>query len=495
MAGKVDPALFEAAREVARRRAIMEKSPYAFIDMVVKIESPDTEGVIIPFKLWPEQQEALQSIHENRLNIVLKARQLGFTWLGLSYCLWDMLFNPGHTVVGLSKDEDNAKELVRRLGFMLQNLPRWLIRHYEDAEGWEGPIWEPQVLNIKIKFPNGLTSRFLGESSSRDSGRSFTANIVLIDEWAIQSWAHEIWQAAYPTVNRPTGGKVIGISTAKPGTLFHEIWKGAPKNGFKRVFIPWWADPRRDSSWLEETKKAMPRTWAGEFPSTPAEAFSVGVDRFFPDFNLTIHTFDPFRIPESWSRLCSLDWGFISPFAVLWGAVDFDGRIWIYRELYDKQLHVPTVADLILNEEGIAEELIESRVGDYAIWNRSGSTGPTVGEQFLEAGIVWDKSDKDRVNGWQEVHRRMMPFPTDKEGKTPQPMLMISRGCENLIRELQEILQSKTNPEDLDTKMSDHALDSLRYMCMSRPMTPQEEDNRPAYMRRLSKPKGTWMGW
>jgi hypothetical protein len=33
-------------------------------------------------------------------------------------------------------------------------------------------------------------------------------------------------------------------------------------------------------------------------------------------------------------------------------------------------------------------------------------------------------------------------------------------------------LFSETHPEDLDTKLEDHILDSLRYMCMSRPVKP-----------------------
>ena len=34
-----------------------------------------------PFALWPAQEEALDTIHAARLSIILKARQLGMTWL------------------------------------------------------------------------------------------------------------------------------------------------------------------------------------------------------------------------------------------------------------------------------------------------------------------------------------------------------------------------------------------------------------------------------
>ncbi|MBR0459652.1 MAG: phage terminase large subunit [Victivallales bacterium] len=36
---------------------------------------------------------------------------------------------------------------------------------------------------------------------------------------------------------------------------------------------------------------------------------------------------------EAWPRIRAIDFGFTNPFVCLWGAVDGDGRLWIYREL------------------------------------------------------------------------------------------------------------------------------------------------------------------
>ena len=80
------------------------------------IEDKDAPGVIVPFKGWEAQNQTLRDFSENRLNLILKARQMGITWISLFFCLHDMIFNLGHTVVALSKTEEDAKELVRRLG-------------------------------------------------------------------------------------------------------------------------------------------------------------------------------------------------------------------------------------------------------------------------------------------------------------------------------------------------------------------------------------------
>ena len=34
------------------------------------------------------------------------------------------------------------------------------------------------------------------------------------------------------------------------------------------------------------------------------------------------------------------------------------------------------------------------------------------------------------------------------------------------------MMYSETHPEDIDTKLEDHCPDEVRYMCMSRPVTP-----------------------
>ncbi len=272
----------EAKAELAWRAAKRDCSH--FIAEHVHIEDRDSPGLAIPFQLWPKQQEALEAILGNRLTIILKARQLGLTWLALSYAVWKLIFNPGYAVVALSKREDDAKELVRRVSFILRYLPRWMVRHQKDGANFAGPVWDATTLTITITHPEGEPSTFTSMSSGPDSGRSFTASLVVLDEWAFQQWAREIWTAAYPTVNRPTGGQVIGLSTAKRGTLFEEIWDGAVSgdNTFKPIFLPWNSDPRRTLEWYEQTQKDLGDDYHAEYPETAEEAFMYSGDSIFP---------------------------------------------------------------------------------------------------------------------------------------------------------------------------------------------------------------------
>ncbi|MBM3270038.1 MAG: hypothetical protein FJZ01_20580, partial [Candidatus Sericytochromatia bacterium] len=374
--------------------------------------------------------------------------------------------------------------------------PRWLARHHKDApKGWPGPIWEAQAQQITIYHGREPDARFLAEAASRDSGRSFTASTVLIDEWAYQQWAREIWQAAYPTINRPTGGQVIGLSTAKPATQFHEIWVGAehewrrpdaPANGFYGVFLPWTADPRRTPEWYEATKAALPATYRAEYPATPDEAFSCGQDLAFPEFDFNVHTCEPFEIPVGWSRYRGLDWGFAAPFAALWAAVDYDGTLIVYREWYQNRLHVPEVAAGILDRS--KEETFAGSVADPSIWARAGHSGPSIGEDFGKHGLWWCKADNDRLQGWAAVHQRLRVDP-----ETGKPAIRIFRTCKNLIRELGHAMQDPHRAEDVETNQSDHALDSLRYICLARPYAPSKpKEPEPWWLKKAERKPFNW---
>ena len=203
------------------------------------------------------------------MNIILKSRQLGITWLALSYASGEIIFKDGYSVVAMSKKEDDAKELIRRMEFMLRHLPSWMIREKKKVlknHNFSGPVWESTTLSITIYHKSKEPSVFTAMNASADSGRSFTANLVILDEWAFQMFARTIWSAAYPTINRPTGGKLIGLSTAKKGTLFEEIWDKAysGENTFNPIFLPWDTDPRRTQEWYEQTKKDLPSSYMAE---------------------------------------------------------------------------------------------------------------------------------------------------------------------------------------------------------------------------------------
>jgi hypothetical protein len=45
-----------------------------------------------------------------------------------------------------------------------------------------------------------------------------------------------------------------------------------------------------------------------------------------------------FDIPPGWTMVCSIDFGFNAPFVCQWWAIDTDGSMYLYREIYELHL-------------------------------------------------------------------------------------------------------------------------------------------------------------
>ena len=183
----------------------------------------------------------------------------------------------------------------------------------------------------------------------------------------------------------------------------------------------------------------------------------------FTEFDISTHVITPFEIPINWERTKGIDYGYASESACIWACIDpSDGTLIVYRELYRKGLTGVDLADLITKME-LADPLSVQGVLDTAAWNRTGTTGPTVGETLVRAGHKLRRADKNRIQGKIQIHEYLKLRPSGR------PRLQIFNTCPYLIRELQSLPLDKSNPEDVDTKAPDHAYDALRYLIMGRP--------------------------
>ncbi len=235
------------------------------------------------------------------------------------------------------------------------------------------------------------------------------------------------------------------------------------KDGLTRRFIP---ARLEDNPYLstdgryEQMLKALPEVQRrqlleGNWDITEGAAFT--------EFDVMVHVVTPFEIPIGWERLKGIDYGYASESSCIWGCVDpSDGTLIIYRELYRKGLTGEMLAQMITNME-LEDPFSVQGVLDTAAWNRTGTTGPTVGETLQRAGHKLRRADKNRIQGKIQIHEYLRVQPSGR------PKIQIFNSCPNLIRELQSIPLDKSNPEDVDTHAPDHAYDALRYLIMSRP--------------------------
>lgn len=274
-----------ARLELSRRRAQQrgggqwQGKLHAFLE-TTKIEVVNgQDAALMPFRLWEpdswvgdtetrrkiSQRYILDQMITERLIDFLKARQLGVTWCVCGFALYQCVTVPGYPVLALSRGLFEANEIIRRIGILYhnhedKNLPKLIT----DNTG-------------ELEFDNG--SRILSLAATKDAGRSFTAALVILDEWAFMQWPRATLGSVKPTID--AGGKLFIISSADGmGTARHEQWNAAKteSNGYKAIFLPWFARPGRGSGWRDQKvieSGGDVATVLREYPANDVEAFTT----------------------------------------------------------------------------------------------------------------------------------------------------------------------------------------------------------------------------
>ncbi len=213
---------------------------------------------------WPWQFALLWLWSTTRLSVVLKARQLGVSWLAAMFALWTAIAKPGQAVLLISRGQNDAEKLLAKVAYLYERLP----------------VWKPKaIVNARtISFANG--SDIEAMPATEDAGRGRTANLVVLDEHAHQPFARRILAAVLPAAS---AGRILSISSgngtgalhsklfldAKDGQplLVTNLGDGTPlplritrtvgPNGWRAMFLPYDAHPDHDAAWREEERRTM----------------------------------------------------------------------------------------------------------------------------------------------------------------------------------------------------------------------------------------------
>jgi PBSX family phage terminase large subunit len=117
----------------------------------------------------------------------------------------------------------------------------------------------------------------------------------------------------------------------------------------------------------------------------------------YADWDEKIHLIDYGPIPINWRRIIVLDFGFTNPFVAQWWAIDPDGRMVMYREIYFTQR---LVEDHARRAKFLSQdERIEAVIGDH----------DAEGRATFEKYTGWEvlPADKAVLNGIQAVQARL----------------------------------------------------------------------------------------
>ena len=228
----------EQIKEVIKKEYIKcVQDPTYFMKKYCMIQHP-IQGKI-PFDLYDFQEKTIKEFQDNRMNIILKARQLGISTLTAGYALWMMTFQQDKNVLVIATKQDVAKNLVTKVRVMHANLPSWLKQKcVEDNK-------------LNLRYRNG--SQIKAVSSGPEAARSEALSLLILDEAAFIDKIDDIWTASQSTLT--TGGQCIALSTPNGvGNWFHKSWVEAEEGRgmFNPIKLHWTVHPDRDEDWREE---------------------------------------------------------------------------------------------------------------------------------------------------------------------------------------------------------------------------------------------------
>ena len=360
-------------------------------------------------------------------------------------------------------------------------------------------------------FPNGSTIKFgyCNNDKDLDQYQGAEYDVIFLDE---ATQLQEMW------IKKITAC-VRGVNSF-PKRVYYTCNPGGASHGyFKRLFIDrHYEDGERPEDYtfiqsLVTDNKALMASQPDyikqleALPPKLREAWLYGrwdifEGQFFEDFRTTpdiekcaaagitpeeamqqhrwTHVIEPFDITQGekrgWHIMRSYDFGYNKPFSLGYWAVDYDGTLYRIMEMYgctqtpdegvkwspDEQFR--RISEFERQHPWLKGRKIVDSVADPAIWDQS--RGESIAETAARYGIYFTPGDNNRIPGWMQVHYRLQ---FDQNGYA---RMYVFNNCKAFIRTMPLMMYSETHPEDLDTKLEDHCPDEVRYMCMSRPISP-----------------------
>src|SRR6056300_6740 len=218
-----------------------QHDPVYFNKNYVQIVNVD-QG-LVPFDMWPFQEEMVNSFHANRFKILKMHQKGGKTTPLVGYLFWSVLFNKEYTVGILANKGSLAREILGRIQKAYEYLPLWLQQGIV--------VWNKG----NIELENG--SKIFAYATSASGVRGGSYNLVFLDEFAFvqHNMALDFFQSTYPVISSGQTTKVIIVSTPNGLNLFYKMWVDAEegRSDYKPLEIHWSDVPGRDERWKEET--------------------------------------------------------------------------------------------------------------------------------------------------------------------------------------------------------------------------------------------------
>ena len=219
--------LLEQAQEVLSLRT----DPRPWIEENLFLRSKDQR--VVPFHFRPVQAHFWAQ--RTGWDMILKARQMGFTSLICALFFADTVLRPNTVSVMVAHDADSSEKIFGIVNLFWERLPEEEKRR----------IGEPKYFTKREFYWPKLNSRFyVGTAGSLAFGRGQTINNFHGSE--LGYWPRPELALTALAEAVPLSGRIVIESTANGmGNFFHDLWIEARQgeSRYRPHFYPWWWDP------------------------------------------------------------------------------------------------------------------------------------------------------------------------------------------------------------------------------------------------------------
>ena len=232
---------------------------------------------LVPFKLNDIQDRFITHDADDHRNVILKARQQGFSSLILAMFTVDFLLKDfSHSVI-VADTRENAEGLLERV--------KLYIESYEAKKKFK--------INLKYNTRNELYNRdtrskyTVGTAQNVQFGRSKTITNLHFSEAAFFPDMSKLLSAALQAVTED--GMAIIETTANGYNFFRDFWIDCKegKSNFKPVFYG--ASQFYSEDFLAAKKMELKREYQQEYPENWMEAFLASGDTYFKKEALEVY--------------------------------------------------------------------------------------------------------------------------------------------------------------------------------------------------------------
>jgi hypothetical protein len=357
------------------------------------------------------------------------------------------------------------------VGLFCEDYPSLKDRHLSKIK-YEFPDWLGEYnasdhnFTLKPEFGSGVIAfRNLDDASKYQSSEF---GVIAVDE--LTKNTEETFMFLRTRLRWPGIPDTKFIGATNPGGVGHDwvkkhwiehVFPENEKEADQFLYIQALVkdNPHIDQSYLK-TLESLPERKRKAFLQGDWDIFE---GQYFTEWDKAQHVVKSFPIPDGWKKFRAYDHGRENPACCKWYAVDYDGNVWVYRELYVRGRNADEIASEIARLSG--NEVYFYSVADPSIFARTGfvdqAGGETIAEIFWRKGIAFIPASNRRIDGWNIMHQYLAWKPY------VPPKLKYFENCINSIRTIPALIHDEINPEDLDTRGEDHAADCDRYLLIS----------------------------